>query len=1624
MCVGKLTGSIDKKNNLHNCIAPASKWRIQIGSASVRLTKIKSVQVRLAGRQVSATRKSRAGRVRGQVMRGVANWQRCLPHVRRAVIQQQPQGQQSLNHQVDVQRIHAPSIDAKPQSLLKAWRCLSAALFVGAITSPALADMEIPEFGDQRVSFQLRQAAGGGGSEHKYYLGVGAGASRLDSTDVGSGFSLNDESSEGAKVFFGKYFSPRWRWEIGYTDAGSAGVSNGPLAGGDLAEVDYKIPSIAIDYLLRKPSAKLNFYLRGGAALVKRESDDSRIQFEDESEVGGLIGAGLQWRLSDRFEARFGLENYAEETSFAYLALAGRLGKKVRPMDHSQMSEAAVAPTTTTPRAQPNVTTSVGEGLNAGSSSAAAPDTGSAGACKSVDRELNGVTFDTGSAALTPLAKKQLDRVASALKRGPNIRVTVRGYTDSRGNSSKNQLLSQKRARAVASYLTMAVGNFNNAPRAVGMGESNPIASNDTAGGRARNRRIELNLRAGDGCDDTAIIQEVDDKTRLVAENIVQSAALRHAEAAPTPVVAAASVSASYGSEQTSCKQINHIVKGVHFGVGEFELDGAGKRAMMPILAALRNDSTLRVQVKGHTDSIGLRAANQVLSGKRARSVAQYLMSQAPKLTVAPAIVGAGEMYPIASNGNEAGRARNRRIEIALVGGRNCHLPAQHAGAVFEPAAPVSKRFAEEAVSVKAQDNRPLEAVALLPQPTVELVDPIVVEEAVAVQVLEEQIEVEAQVQQEAVVAEVEQNLEVIDQVSTPVAKALEDEAFNSLPVGVAEPIAEPTLSDTINLAGGESPVATSQACNGIDRIVSGIQFNAGESRLGKKARGALDPVVQLLRRDPAIEVIVEGHTDDVGTARANMELSERRAKAVAAYLAGGAGMVKNPPLALGFGETKPLYGNSSSEGRRGNRRIVLKLDGGHGCLSNDMLAGIPGLEEIKVSVPTAVVAVTPEADAPQAQALIDAESIVSGESFTEVVGRMSRGHGACGVTAHVIEAIDFKPGGHRLDIEDQRALMPLVTLWREMPHLSIEVLGHTDDIGSAAGNRRLSQRRADSVAQFLLFEAGMAENSPKSTGHGESRPRAVNDTKAGRELNRRIEVLVSGGDKCDRVAATAVQEVPVEEIITAQVSVEEIAIAQVDVEQMPVAVESASYSVSGGGSAAVVESVASCNETELLHTDVKFNTGAYFLNDSSRAALGNVVELMRADPEMQVEVQGHTDNIGAEKRNLSLSERRADAVAQYLMHATGGATNAPIAVGYGADLPLADNAEESGRAQNRRIDILFSGGSSCQQASAQAVVESNDGEASNEWALPSHQVAQLGTQVAAGNDQCVAVQRVVDDLSFEPAGFRLGAQAKNALAPVIEVLRKDPSLMVEVYGYSADYGDAEFDHILAERRAENVADYLMVKSGNFDNLPVAVGFGDLGEGMVADQSGGLYRANRIELRLSKGAACEQPITSDIRIRRPAAQAQSGSISRDVPATAALEIQGGGSAPSFEQEIASCDSSVRVLDGVGFHAGSFELDSDSKLALAQVAAVLVDHPEMRYAVHGHTDAKGDERSNLALSEWRARSVADFLARETGSWPDIANAEGFGESRPLASNDTESGRAVNRRIELEIKNGSC
>lgn len=105
----------------------------------------------------------------------------------------------------------------------------------------------------------------------------------------------------------------------------------------------------------------------------------------------------------------------------------------------------------------------------------------------------SGITFDTDSSSIQPHFRPTLDKVADVLDRYNQTYVDVYGHTDSTGSDAYNQALSERRADAVASYLSSR-GVESARLEAVGYGETQPIASNDTLEGRAQNRRVEIKV--------------------------------------------------------------------------------------------------------------------------------------------------------------------------------------------------------------------------------------------------------------------------------------------------------------------------------------------------------------------------------------------------------------------------------------------------------------------------------------------------------------------------------------------------------------------------------------------------------------------------------------------------------------------------------------------------------------------------------------------------------------------------------------------------------------------------------------------------------------------------------------------------------------------------------------------------------------------------------------------------------------------------------------------------------------------------------------------------------------------------------------------------------------------------
>ena len=120
--------------------------------------------------------------------------------------------------------------------------------------------------------------------------------------------------------------------------------------------------------------------------------------------------------------------------------------------------------------------------------------------------------------------------------------------------------------------------------------------------------------------------------------------------------------------------------------------------------------------------------------------------------------------------------------------------------------------------------------------------------------------------------------------------------------------------------------------------------------------------------------------------------------------------------------------------------------------------------------------------------------------------------------------------------------------------------------------------------------------------------------------------------------------------------------------------------------------------------------------------------------------------------------------------------------------------------------------------------------------------------------------------------------------------------------------------------------------------------------------------------------------------------------------------------------MSSCSNARRVARDVAefisyditFDSGSATLKPESDKEIARIVALMIDNPNSHYEVQGHTDNTGSAASNLKLSQKRAQAVVDRMVK-LGVPKDRLTAVGKGQEEPIADNDTEEGRAKNRRV---------
>ena len=111
---------------------------------------------------------------------------------------------------------------------------------------------------------------------------------------------------------------------------------------------------------------------------------------------------------------------------------------------------------------------------------------------------------------------------------------------------------------------------------------------------------------------------------------------------------------------------------------------------------------------------------------------------------------------------------------------------------------------------------------------------------------------------------------------------------------------------------------------------------------------------------------------------------------------------------------------------------------------------------------------------------------------------------------------------------------------------------------------------------------------------------------------------------------------------------------------------------------------------------------------------------------------------------------------------------------------------------------------------------------------------------------------------------------------------------------------------------------------------------------------------------------------------------------------------------------------IRLEGDVLFDTGKAQLRPEAQSALEKVAVVLAQFPGAKVEIVGHTDSKGGPAMNLDLSEKRALAVSEFLQKRAELAGINFTARGLGETKPIASNDTDEGRQQNRRVEIVVE----
>ena len=266
---------------------------------------------------------------------------------------------------------------------------------------------------------------------------------------------------------------------------------------------------------------------------------------------------------------------------------------------------------------------------------------------------FEGLEFDDAGIRVRPETETAVASLTEMLRAFPSVALRIEGYTDQSADPAADRNWSLARAEALKDMLVKA-GVPSNRLTTAGLGSEHPVASNDTAEGRAKNRRIELSLS-----------KWLASPTVIPTAHNVSELRLPDGVTLQVPESSFLSAIYKYLTDATATSSHEFIFEGLEFDDAGIRVRPEIETAVTSLAELLRAFPSVTLRIEGHTNPSGDPATDRNWSLARAEVLKDMLVKAgvpSNRLTTA----GLGSEHPVASNDTAEGRAKNRRIELSL----------------------------------------------------------------------------------------------------------------------------------------------------------------------------------------------------------------------------------------------------------------------------------------------------------------------------------------------------------------------------------------------------------------------------------------------------------------------------------------------------------------------------------------------------------------------------------------------------------------------------------------------------------------------------------------------------------------------------------------------------------------------------------------------------------------------------------------------------------------------------------------------------------------------------------------------------------------------------------------------